>query len=431
MAEAALTCSCNVPGILARCRRSIVALGAAVGNSAVVVTAVRQAIQEMNGIVAIIALLGRRDMELRFTYNQNTVVAFAAVSKDFLMIDREDRGKLKLRMTGLALITGGEVIRRFAGRYHTIVTGGTVIDDAGMVEDRADKADGVVAGDAILGCWNMRSRHTSGPARGVAAIVAGNAISTDSLVIEGAIREGRRGMADVAIQGGGNVTLRFTDRRHAMAGLAVVDDAGMIEPGSDEAAGPVADATVLVGLNVPERFALGEHAIVAGLAVINDPDVIEGCRHKARGDMAFTAVAVGRHVAAALAFGEVAVVAQGAVVHRASVIEMGAGEFSCVVAIGTILRRRNMHQRHAGGRDSVVTGCTVADYPRMIKHGRGKTAGDVAGAAIGGCRNMAQVLAGRRSPIVTRGAAVDDPAMIEDGAVEDSGVVADAAILGR
>ena len=55
--------------------------------------AIRQAIQEMIGIVAFITLLGRRDMELRFAYGQNTVVALAAASKDFLMIDREDRGK--------------------------------------------------------------------------------------------------------------------------------------------------------------------------------------------------------------------------------------------------------------------------------------------------------------------------------------------------
>lgn len=95
MAEVALTCSCNVPDILARCRRSVVAGGTAPGNSAVVVTAVRQAIQEMIGIMAFIALLARRDMEVRFAYGQDPVVAFAAVSKHLLMIDSVHSGKLQ------------------------------------------------------------------------------------------------------------------------------------------------------------------------------------------------------------------------------------------------------------------------------------------------------------------------------------------------
>ena len=50
--------------ILASRRRSIVALGTAPGNSGVVEAAVGQTIQEMLGIVAFIALLRRRDMEL-------------------------------------------------------------------------------------------------------------------------------------------------------------------------------------------------------------------------------------------------------------------------------------------------------------------------------------------------------------------------------
>lgn len=113
MTEAALSFSDQVPHILARGRRSIVASGAGAGIGAMVKAAIRQAIQEMNGIVAFIALLGGRKMELRHAYGQNTIVAFTAASKDFLMIDREDRGKSKRRMTRLAGIAGREVIRRF------------------------------------------------------------------------------------------------------------------------------------------------------------------------------------------------------------------------------------------------------------------------------------------------------------------------------
>ena len=213
--------------------------------------------------MALIALLGRRNMELGFAYGDNTVVALAAVPKDFLMIHRGDCGKIRIRVAGLTGIAGRDVIPCFAGRHHAIMTGCAVIDDTGMVEEGTCEANGGVAGDAILGGWNMRYGLTSGPGRGVAAIVAGDAVSVDSLVIESAAGKAGGGMTDVATQGRGNMPLRFTDCCHAMTGIAVVEDAGMIKPGSDKAAGPVAYATVLVGLYVIGRFALGEHAVVA------------------------------------------------------------------------------------------------------------------------------------------------------------------------
>ena len=48
-----------------------------------------------------------------------------------------------------------------------------------------------------------------------------------------------------------------------MAGIAVVEYPVMVNPGSDKTAGPVARATVLVGLYVLGRLALGKHAVVA------------------------------------------------------------------------------------------------------------------------------------------------------------------------
>ena len=154
-------------------------------------------------------------------------------------------------MTGLAGIAGGDVIRRFAGRYHAIMAGCAFIDDAGMVEDRTSEVDGVVAGDAILGCWNMRYGLAPGTGRGIVAIVAGDTVSADPLVIEGTASKTGGGMADVAALSGGNVPLRFADCRHAMAGIAIIEDAGMIKPGADKAAGPVTYAAILVGLYVP------------------------------------------------------------------------------------------------------------------------------------------------------------------------------------
>jgi len=189
-------------------------------------------------------------------------------------------------MTGLARIAGSEVIRRFAGRYYAIVAGCAVIDDAGMVEGSTGEAGGVVAGNAILGCRNMRYGLTSGPAHDVAAIMAGHAVVANALVIEDATGKASGGMANVATLSSGYVILRFAGGRHTMAGLAIVEDARMIEPGSHKTAGPMAYATVLVGLNMPGCFTLCEHAIVAGLAIIYDPDMNEACRHKARCDVA-------------------------------------------------------------------------------------------------------------------------------------------------
>ena len=48
-----------------------------------------------------------------------------------------------------------------------------------------------------------------------------------------------------------------------MAGIAVIEDVVMINSGPDKTAGPMAYATVLIGLYMLGRFALGKHAVVA------------------------------------------------------------------------------------------------------------------------------------------------------------------------
>lgn len=82
-----LTFSGDVPRIHACGCGSIVASGAGAGIGTVVEAATGQAIQEVFGIVALIALLGCRYMKFRFSYGQNTIVALATGPKDFLMID--------------------------------------------------------------------------------------------------------------------------------------------------------------------------------------------------------------------------------------------------------------------------------------------------------------------------------------------------------
>jgi hypothetical protein len=84
---ATLTISDDVPCIHACGCGSIVTSGAGAGIGTMVEAATGQAIQEVFGIVALIALLGSRYMKFRFSYGQNTVVALATDPKDFLMID--------------------------------------------------------------------------------------------------------------------------------------------------------------------------------------------------------------------------------------------------------------------------------------------------------------------------------------------------------
>ncbi len=109
--ETALFIRDDVPGMHARGRGSVVASGAGAGIGAMVKAATGQAIQEVIGILAVIACLGRRHMKLWLSYGQNPIVALAADAKDLLMIDREDRGKPQGRVTHLTGIAGCQVIR--------------------------------------------------------------------------------------------------------------------------------------------------------------------------------------------------------------------------------------------------------------------------------------------------------------------------------
>lgn len=113
--------------------------------------------------------------------------------------------------------------------------------------------------------------------------------------------EGCRGVAEVAIQSGGNVCgVGFgihADRCTAvMTGRAIVDDAGVIEyraGKSQRQTGVVTDAAILVGLYMGVRFTGSEGAIVTGSAVIHDTRMRKCPGYKACGDMALAAITVG------------------------------------------------------------------------------------------------------------------------------------------
>ena len=98
-------------------RSTVVATGASTGNTRMIESTVRSQLKKTGGIVAVITLEDRWHMEFGFTDRQNAVVAFAAVAKRFLMVDKRDYVKTKRGMTGLAHTTGSDVILQI-GRAH-------------------------------------------------------------------------------------------------------------------------------------------------------------------------------------------------------------------------------------------------------------------------------------------------------------------------
>jgi hypothetical protein len=98
-------------------RNAVVATGASTGNTRMIKATIGFQCKKTGGIVAVIAFEGCRHMKIGFTDRQNTVVAFAAVAKRFLMVDKRDYVKTKGGMTGLAHTAGSDVILRFPGYF--------------------------------------------------------------------------------------------------------------------------------------------------------------------------------------------------------------------------------------------------------------------------------------------------------------------------
>ena len=143
-------------------------------------------------------------------------------------------------------------------------------------------------------CW-FGSRAT---ARTVTLIAVS---STTGIVDPGTTHESCGGMAMVAIQSGRNVCgvglgIHANRCSTIMAGRTVIDDAGMIEPGPDEASGCMTDATVLVSWYMAACFTYGIHAIMTGATVIHDANMIKGCWSKACSLVAVTAITGGWHM---------------------------------------------------------------------------------------------------------------------------------------
>lgn len=90
-----------------------VATGTYIRSARMIKASVRFQVQKVDGIVAGIAFGLSLLMKFRFTDGQYIIMALAAISKNFLMIDKGGNGKAQRGMAGLAHITGSDVIRQF------------------------------------------------------------------------------------------------------------------------------------------------------------------------------------------------------------------------------------------------------------------------------------------------------------------------------
>jgi len=96
-------------------RVTVVATGTSTRDAGVIKTTVRAKFEKTGGIVAVIAFGVGRLMEFGFTDGQHAVMAFAAIAKHFLMVDKRNHVKSQRGMTGLAHTAGTDVILRFPG----------------------------------------------------------------------------------------------------------------------------------------------------------------------------------------------------------------------------------------------------------------------------------------------------------------------------
>ena len=144
-------------------------------------------------------------------------------------------------------------------------------------------------------------------------------------------QEGCGGMTGVAIQRGFKVSGVYlgilTDRRNTiMAGLAIVNDAGMIKHCSDKSTGVMTDAAILIGYNMSVCLACSETSIMTRSAVIHDANMIKSGRYKTRGLVTVTAITVGWYMVRwrRFAAGGYTIVARNTVINDALVIKAGA-----------------------------------------------------------------------------------------------------------
>lgn len=99
---------------LANCNRTVMATLACPQNISMIKAAVWFQLQKSRRIMTFIAFLSRGDMKFRLADSRYTIMAIAAITEYFEVIDKSNNVEPELRMTGLAHISAGRVIPRFA-----------------------------------------------------------------------------------------------------------------------------------------------------------------------------------------------------------------------------------------------------------------------------------------------------------------------------
>lgn len=150
-----------------------------------------------------------------------------------------------------------------------------------------DKVAGVVTARAIQRRRHMIDRLTGADP----AVVARRAVGgIDAHVIKGRTSEVRGVMAHRAILGRGQVIDELANSDHVvMARLAVIDDTGMVICARGKGARRVTSTAILERRHVVNRFAVRRDAM-AGAAIVHDAGVIDECVGEIIGVVAHAAV---------------------------------------------------------------------------------------------------------------------------------------------
>ena len=300
-----------------------------------------------------------------------------------------DRRPSRGIVTDVTFLYGTEMVARLAHGEVAVVATAASATDTLVVESTADESRRGMAVAAVQRCRNVVGRHA-----GRGNTVTGGAVVDDAGVIEGCRRKGVGIMANTAVLDRLHVIDRFTLRKYiVVAGFAIVDDADVIERRRDESRGQVAGHAVIIGRYVVKMFAGGGSAVVTGCTVASDALVVEPGTGKL-GRVVTQRTILGRRyrdVGGSQPSGRNAIVTAGTIVDDALVIENGAGETARQVAGTTVLRGRQVTDIHSDCGHVIVTGIAAAtDDIRtvVIDVGRRKRAGIVTTAAVTGRRNM-------------------------------------------
>jgi len=212
-----------------------------------------------------------------------------------------------------------------------------------MAESRRRPTGGFMASVALV-AGVVVIRRTGHRRRAAADAVAGVALSDGrGIVIPAAADEGCRGVAIVTIQRGidmrrhGVVLAGGTRGTVDVAIDAAGGNAGVVEGRRYEAVGVVANAAILVGLDVIGALVGREGPVVAENAIVDDTGMVEGRRQESRGLMALRAILIGRHVIGVFADRQVTIVAVGAIAVDTGVVVLGTSKGRGVVTQRTIV----------------------------------------------------------------------------------------------